>query len=226
MPSITDNRPPRPELILQTAAELFAEHSFHGVGMRAIAEAVGVRSSSLYYHFPSKMDILHAIALNATKTFVESQLPRLEANGLSHSERLRDLFRAHVKYFYEHRVEEAVGLRELRELEESRREEVNQPRRRYQRCLVEFVEEGRRLGEFHVDDPFVATMAVLNMINGVNEWFRAGRELTIDEVADRYAAYAIEGILGATPAAPARRAVPAKKRTQGKRTPRAKPAGS
>src|SRR3954447_8038027 len=165
-----DDGTPRREAILQTAAELFAEGSYHGVGMRAIADAVGIRSSSLYYHFPSKMDILHAIALEATKTFVESQLPRLDEDG-SHSERLRALFSAHVRYFYEHRVEEAVGLRELRELEPERRAEVNQYRRRYQLELIAFIEEGARLGEFDVDDPFVAAMAVLNMINGVNEWF-------------------------------------------------------
>ena len=186
----------RRDVILRTAAELFAEHSYHGVGMRAIADAVGIRGASLYHHFPSKMDILHAIALDATKTFVESQLPRLDGDG-SHAERLRALFRAHVKYFYEHRVEEAVGLRELRELEAERTEEINAYRRRYQRELVSFVEEGAELGEFRVDDPFVAVMAVLNMINGVNEWFRAGGELTIDAVADRYAAYAVEGILAA-----------------------------
>lgn len=200
---------PRREAILQTAAELFAEGSYHGVGMRAIADAVGIRSSSLYYHFPSKMDILHAIALDATKTFVESQLPHLEEDGSSHAERLRDLLRAHVKYFHEHRVEEAVGLRELRELEAERTEEVNTYRRRYQRALVSFVEEGAKLGEFHVDDAFVTTMAVLNMINGVNEWFRTGAgKLTIDQVADRYATYAVEGILGAAPSAkkPAARA--------------------
>ena len=200
---------PRREAILQTAAELFAEGSYHGVGMRAIADAVGIRSSSLYYHFPSKMDILHAIALEATKTFVESQLPRLDEDGSSHAERLRDLLRAHIIYFHEHRVEEAVGLRELRELEAERTEEVNTYRRRYQRALVNFVEEGARQGEFDVDDAFVATMAVLNMINGVNEWFHEGAgKLTIAQVADRYADYAVEGILGAAPSAkkPAARA--------------------
>src|SRR3954453_12794296 len=172
---------PRRDAILRTAAELFAERSYHGGGMRAIADAVGIRSSSLYYHFPSKMDILHAIALDATKTFVESQLPHLDEPG-SHPERLTAPFRTHVKYFWEHRVEEAVGLRELRELEEPRMEEVNAIRRTYKRALIAFIEEGRELGEFDVDDATLAAMAVLNMINGVNEWFREGGPLTIDEV--------------------------------------------
>ena len=187
--------------ILRIATELFAERGFNAVGMRAIADAVGIRSSSLYYHFPSKMDILHSIALDATKTFVESQLPRLEGEG-SHAERLTELFAEHVKYFWAHRTEEAVGLRELRELEAERAEEVNTYRRAYQRALMAFVTEGRDLGEFAVDDPRVATMAVLNMINGVNEWYREGGALTIDEVAAAYAQFAVRGILGATGAAP------------------------
>ena len=182
--------------ILRIASELFAERGFNAVGMRAIADAVGMRSSSLYYHFPSKMDILHAIALDATKSFVESQLPRLEIDG-SHAERLLQLVREHVLYFWAHRVEEMVGLRELRELDAERREEVNTYRRAYQRALIAFVEEGKKLGEFDVEDPRIATMAVLNMINGVNEWFDEGGELTIDDVADAYARYVVVGILGA-----------------------------
>lgn len=188
----------RREVILRAATELFAERGFHAVGMRAIADAVGLRSASLYYHFPSKMDMLHAIALGATKQFVESQLPRLEEPG-SHAERLLALFRAHVEYFWEHRVEEFVGLRELRELDPPRLEEVNEIRRRYQRALIEFVDEGRAAGEFDVEDPVVSTMAVLNMINGVNEWFDEKGRLTIGQVAQAYAEIAVYRVLGARP---------------------------
>lgn len=192
-------RSDRSDEILRVAAGLFAERGFNAVGMRAIADAVGIRSSSLYHHFPSKMDILHAIALDATQAFVDAHLPQLEGEG-THAERLTALFRAHVKYFWEHRVEEMVGLRELRELEEPRREGVNKIRRRYQRALIAFVKEGVERGEFDVADPRVATMAVLNMINGVNDWFHEGRSLTIDQVAATYADYAVQRVLGARPA--------------------------
>ena len=195
--SATDGPTPRRDVILQTAAQLFAEHSFHAVGMRAIADAVGVRSSTLYHHFPSKMDILHAIARDAMKTFVDAQLPRLEGPG-TRAERLHALVRNHVTYFWAHRVEAEVGLRELRELEAPRMEEINEIRRQYQRALVVLVEEGCAEGEFDVDDPTLATMAVLNMVNGVNDWFdRDGGRLTIEDVADAYANYAVGGVLGA-----------------------------
>lgn len=40
--------------ILDAALDLFAEHGFSGTSMRQIAQAVGVRESALYHHFPSK----------------------------------------------------------------------------------------------------------------------------------------------------------------------------
>lgn len=188
--------PARKEEILRTATELFAVEGFHGVGMRAIAEAVGIRSSSLYHHYPSKMDILHAIARNATHDFVEAQLPVLEEDG-SRAQRLHALFHAHITYFWEHRLEEMVGLREFKKLDDERRREVNRIRSRYQHALTAAIEEGVRDGEFDVGDPALATLAALNMINGVNDWFQPDGRLTIEEVATGYADFAVFGLLGA-----------------------------
>jgi AcrR family transcriptional regulator len=44
--------------ILDAAAELFSSQGFANTSTRAIAEAVGIRQSSLYHHFGTKDDIL------------------------------------------------------------------------------------------------------------------------------------------------------------------------
>lgn len=44
--------------ILVTAAELFAERGFAGTSMRDLADRLGVTPAALYYHFPSKGEIL------------------------------------------------------------------------------------------------------------------------------------------------------------------------
>jgi AcrR family transcriptional regulator len=54
---------PAPELapreqILLAAAALFVEQGFGSTSTRAIAESVGIRQASLYYHFAGKDDIL------------------------------------------------------------------------------------------------------------------------------------------------------------------------
>ncbi len=46
------------EQILEVAAELFSENGFDATSTRAIAERVGIRQASLYYHFAGKDEIL------------------------------------------------------------------------------------------------------------------------------------------------------------------------
>lgn len=46
------------EKVLTKAAELIARQGFDGTSMRDIAAAVGMLPGSLYYHFPSKEDLL------------------------------------------------------------------------------------------------------------------------------------------------------------------------
>ena len=44
--------------ILDAAAEMFVTQGYHAASTRRIAEVVGVKQASLYYHFSSKQDIL------------------------------------------------------------------------------------------------------------------------------------------------------------------------
>jgi len=43
--------------ILDVAEGLFQERGYTAVAMRDIAEAAGMRTASLYYHFPSKEEL-------------------------------------------------------------------------------------------------------------------------------------------------------------------------
>ena len=45
------------EEILDASSELFTRRGFSTTSTHQIAEAVGIRQASLYYHFPSKNDI-------------------------------------------------------------------------------------------------------------------------------------------------------------------------
>lgn len=53
------------EEILDAAAELFTTRGFATTSTHQIAEAVGIRQASLYYHFPSKTEIFLTL-LNST----------------------------------------------------------------------------------------------------------------------------------------------------------------
>lgn len=49
------------EEILDAAAELFTRHGYAATSTRTIAEAVGIRQASLYYHFASKEELLEEL---------------------------------------------------------------------------------------------------------------------------------------------------------------------
>ncbi len=184
---------------MAAGTELFARHGFHGVGMRAIADAVGIRGSSLYHHFPSKLDLLYAIAVESTKDFIDAQLPRV-VGVTDHTEALRDLLYAHVIYFHKHRLEEVVGLRELQELRVNAPErpaDVQAIRRAYQEAVERLIADGIEEGTFDYDDPHLAALAILGLVNSVNDWFRPNRSLSIEQVARKYAYLSVDRIVGA-----------------------------
>jgi AcrR family transcriptional regulator len=191
--------PARRDTIIRTATRLFAQNGYQAVGMRAIAAAVGMRASSLYHHFPSKLDLLYAVCLRATGDFISVQLPVLEQEG-SAAQRLEQVIRAHIVYFHEHRLEETVGLRELAELRAQaprRYEAIQGLRRRYQHALQEVIEAGTGAGELSVEDPKLATLALLGLVNSINAWFHEDGPLSIEEVAEAYVAMGIGRLLGA-----------------------------
>ena len=59
--------PPRRK-ITATALALFAQRGYDGVSVRDICKQVGIKESSLYYHFPSKQAILTTPALPTLRT--------------------------------------------------------------------------------------------------------------------------------------------------------------
>lgn len=161
--------------------------------MREIAEAVGIKGASLYNHFASKEEILHAIALRMTRDWDERHLPVLDTEGTP-DQRLAALVRAHVLSLAEHRVEHLVSLRELSALTDEHRAQVVDYRRYYQRRVRDVIAAGVRAGTFDVEDPTRAAIAVLDMLNGIVWWLRDDHDLAA--LADAYVTYAVDGVLG------------------------------
>ena len=196
-------RTPRQDEIVLAATALFARDGYRAVGMRAIADAVGIRTSSLYHHFSSKEELLYAISLGVTRDFISLQVPVLDQPGPAVA-RLAGLVRGHIVYFGRHGLQQSVSRRELRELTAAHVEEVLAYERRYQKRVESFIADGAREGDFFVADPGVAALALLDMVNGIGSWYRSGGRLSLEDLAELYVELALE-LMGAR-AAPALRA--------------------
>ncbi|GIW42809.1 MAG: hypothetical protein KatS3mg077_0091 [Candidatus Binatia bacterium] len=69
------------EKILDAAELLFAQRGFSGVGMREVAEAVGLSKSSLFHHFRSKVELYAAVAARILSVFEERTAEALTSPG-------------------------------------------------------------------------------------------------------------------------------------------------
>ncbi|QGW24202.1 tetr family transcriptional regulator [Dietzia sp. DQ12-45-1b] len=160
--------------------------------MRGIADSVGIKGASLYNHFGSKEEILYAIALKMTRVPVEENLLVLDETGTP-TERLTALIDVHLRHLAVNRVEHLVSLRELSALTEEHRDRVVGYRKYYQRRVRDVIAAGIRAGEFGVDDPMRAAVAILDLMNGVSWWLRD--DYDIDSLVSTYVDYIVDGIL-------------------------------
>lgn len=95
--SRSDNRR---QQVLDAAARLFRLHGYHATSMRDIAQAAGMLPGSIYYHFPSKDELLVAIYEEGVRRIAErvdtavgherDPRRRLEAACIAHLETLLD----------------------------------------------------------------------------------------------------------------------------------------
>jgi AcrR family transcriptional regulator len=185
----------RREEIVQAAARTFARDGYAAVGMRDVAEAVGIRGASLYHHFGSKEEILYAICLTVTEEPNELNLPLLDAPGTP-AERLAALVRGHLEHLHRRRVEHLVGLHELAALTPEHRAVVDDHRRYYQRRVRDVIAAGMRTGEFGVPDARLAAFAMCDMLNGISGWFHEDGELALEDVVVAYVELIVGRLLG------------------------------
>lgn len=179
--------------ITTSAARIFADQGYAHVGMRDIAEAIGIRGASLYHHFASKEEILYAICLTVTKEPVEENLPLLDAAGTP-TERLTALVGAHVRHLLRRRTEYLVGLHERPSLTPEHRADIDGHLQYYNRRVKDVLAAGMRSGEFRTMNPSLASLGILDMLNGVSSWIRGEADSDADEVVDTYVTLLFAGL--------------------------------
>jgi len=173
------------ERIRAKAIALFKAHGYHGASVRELAQAVKIEAASLYYHFPSKQDILFDL-FERTMDDLLGGLAQALASGATSEEKLCAVVRFHVLYHVAHQDEAFISHSELRSLSAQNRRRIVDKRDRYERMLRALLAEGVHAGEFQIDDVRLTAIGILTMCSGVSDWFTGRGRLTAHKVAERY----------------------------------------
>lgn len=76
---------------MDVAERLIRTHGYGGFSFREVADAVGIKSASVHYHFPTKPDLVSAVAKRYRERFSDA-LDQAEARGEDRIKAWRDLF--------------------------------------------------------------------------------------------------------------------------------------
>jgi TetR/AcrR family transcriptional regulator len=87
MNNAAEQTKPRKEEILDVATRLFAERGYEGTSMNDVAERVGMRKASLFYHFATK-DALYEAVLDRLVASLQMALEAIYVSSGTYQDRL------------------------------------------------------------------------------------------------------------------------------------------
>ena len=184
-------RSSRRDAILDAALHAFAERGFHGATMRQIASAANVTLANVYNYYAAKSDLLVAILRGASDDQLAATRAAVESEDTSVADRFSAAVAAYVRFDIERQDECFVANSELRYLDSADRKRIIEARDRQQKLFEDLLREGIASGEFRTPYPEQVCLAILTMCAGVTIWYTPDGPLSAQEVARRYARYAL-----------------------------------
>ncbi len=116
---------------------------------------------------------------------------RIAAGTELPEQKLALLVLLHVWYNGEHAQQMQVANTELRSLSGEARQRVLDLRDRYDAVWREIVTQGNVMGIFQVQNAKLAAFALIEMCNGVSNWYRPHGELTLAQICYMHADWAL-----------------------------------
>jgi len=170
--------------VRDAALRLIARHGYAAVSMRQIAAEVGIQAGALYNYTPDKQTLL----FDLMQGHMSDLLGALEAHNLQGDAltQLEAFTRFHIRYHLPRPDQVFVSYMELRNLSQENFANIEAMRRRYEDVLEAILRAGVTEGVFAVPDPRVTTMALIAMLTGISNWYRAGGRLETETIEAIY----------------------------------------
>lgn len=152
--------------IMRAAVSVMGEDGYEGASTRDMAARAGVSVAALYYHFPSKLDLLREFLDEAYDVILARLDRRLLAAAPTATARLDEIVATLIaSHLHDEFAQLAanVAWREYTRLEPADRKAIEEKRRRLLQLVEGVVASGVTSGEFTVDEPREAARAIITL---------------------------------------------------------------
>jgi len=180
------------EAVLATAAQLFLEKSYGRTSLNDVAERLSITKPALYHYFRNKEEILLecyrlgtgliAETLNEIASHCGTGIKKVEAFIYSYASVMTINFGRCVM-----RLDEG-------DLSSPARAEVRAYKRKIDRRLRSFIQEGITDGSIAPCDPKIAAFAIAGALNWICMWYEPDGALCPEEIASQFARTLTQGL--------------------------------
>jgi AcrR family transcriptional regulator len=139
--------------ILDAASHEFAVHGYGGASLRRIATAAGLKVGSLYFHFPTKDDLVSATLFDGVESARAQLLAAIGAvpSTASPQERLRAAILGHLHALHSSDDRAAAAVRMVDTLPPALRAAHSEHEKRFARVWLDVLKKGQRDGAVRTD---------------------------------------------------------------------------
>jgi TetR/AcrR family transcriptional regulator, cholesterol catabolism regulator len=184
--------------ILDAAAAVFAEKGYHGAGMRDIAERLGMKAGSLYFHLTSKDAALEEVCAAGLQSTLRSAELAVEA-GPDLETRVSALIAAEARELRDHAHYIAVQMHERRHLSPDGEKRLVEISRAYRALLDRIFSEAQQRGELAADIGVrSASLTMIGVLRNLTFLYVGGPIRGFQKFCDQAAHMLLTGIGGAT----------------------------
>ena len=178
--------------LLEVAVLVFNERGYDATSMDEVAARLGVTKSAIYHHVPSKVELLR-LALDRALDALFAVTEEPQATTGPAIDRLEHVVRGSIH----------VLAAELPFVTLLLRVRGNSPvetaalrrRREFDRVVTDLVRAAEEEGDVRPDvDPAVTSRLLFGTVNSLTEWYRPGRGLDADALADALVTTTFSGL--------------------------------
>jgi AcrR family transcriptional regulator len=179
------------ETLLNVAVRLFNERGYDGTSMEDLSRKLGITKSAIYYHVPSKEELLR-LAVDRALDGLFAVAEEVRAEDGAAMAQLENLVRGSVRLLVRELPFVTLLLR-VRGNTKVERAALTR-RRDFDRLVTDLVTKARDEGDLRADiDPATTSRLLFGLVNSLIEWYRPRGAGDVD-IAETIVAVAFDGL--------------------------------
>jgi AcrR family transcriptional regulator len=180
--------------IYKTVAALFAQNGYERTSIRDITRELGMSTSSLYYYFKSKEELLFDLmndAMDKSLTGIEE----ICASKLSLVEKMNETIRFYTTFYASNREQLILLVHDVDSLNHSFQQLLIKKERRHAELLKGILKELKNEGRLKDLHPTVAAFTFYGMIHWLFKWYDPSGSVSPGKLADTFLEIFTSGVL-------------------------------